>query len=133
MKPSLKCLIFCFVFSLFLTGQCLAVTEEDVKNFTYTLTFSGQTVTLQDGKYERPASDYLKVWIEKFVLVDFTGNVGTPEDAVVILGQNGGGSEVIYELTTLIQTKDKGLQQTSSIVLGDRVFSQFCLYLPTLQ
>ncbi|WP_028841338.1 hypothetical protein [Thermodesulfobacterium hveragerdense] len=90
-----------------------------VNNFTYRLTFGNRTVTLKDGKYERPFPDYLKVWVERFLIKDLNGD-GMP-DAVVVLGQSGGGSGIFYELTALISKTDDTFLQTNSIVLGDRV------------
>ncbi|WP_022854952.1 hypothetical protein [Thermodesulfobacterium thermophilum] len=90
-----------------------------VNNFTYRLTFGNRTVTLKDGKYEQPFPDYLKVWVEKFLIKDLNGD--SIPDAVVVLGQSGGGSGIFYELTALISKADDTVFQTKSIVLGDRL------------
>lgn len=95
------------------------VSENVIKNFTYHLSFGKHTIKLKDGKYEKPFPDYLKVWVEKFLIKDLNGD--SMPDAIVVLGQSGGGSGTFYELTALLSKPDGTVFQTNSIVLGDRV------------
>ncbi|WP_299238543.1 hypothetical protein [Sulfurihydrogenibium sp.] len=99
--------------------------EEIVKNFTYHLKYSEQTVTLKNGKYETPLrpgnkedmENYLSVKIEKYGI--FKPKF-LPPFAIVILSENFGGSGVFFEITALVKEDDK-IVQTNSIELGDRV------------
>jgi hypothetical protein len=99
--------------------------EEIVKNFTYHLKYSKQTVTLKNGEYETPLrpgnkedmKNYLSVKIEKYGIFkpEFL-----PPFAIVILSENFGGSGVFFEITALVK-EDNKIVQTNSIELGDRV------------
>lgn len=95
------------------------VNKKVIKNFTYQLSFGEHTITLKDGKYEKPFPDYLKVWVERFLIKDLNGD--SIPDAIVVLGQSGGSSGAFYELTALISKADRTISQTNSIILGDRV------------
>jgi hypothetical protein len=102
-----------------------ALNEETVKNFTYHLKYSKQTVTLKNGEYKTPLrpgneedmKNYLSVKIEKYGIFkpEFL-----PPFAIVILSENFGGSGVFFEITALVKEDDK-IVQTNSIELGDRV------------
>ncbi|HBT98755.1 MAG TPA: hypothetical protein DEA57_04690, partial [Sulfurihydrogenibium sp.] len=99
--------------------------EETVKNFTYHLKYSKQTVTLKNGEYKTPLrpsnegdmKNYLSVKIENYGIFkpEFL-----PPFAIVILSENFGGSGVFFEITALVKEDDK-IVQTNSIKLGDRV------------
>jgi hypothetical protein len=99
--------------------------EEIVKNFTYHLKYSKQTVTLKNGEYKTPLrpgnkedmENYLSVKIEKYGI--FKPKF-LPPFAIVILSQNFGGSGMFFEITALVKEDDK-IVQTNSIELGDRV------------
>jgi hypothetical protein len=99
--------------------------EKTVKNFTYHLKYSKQTVTLKNGEYKTPLrpgnkedmENYLSVKLERYGI--FKLNEATPF-AVVILSENFGGSGSFLEITALVKENDK-IIQTNSIELGDRV------------
>jgi hypothetical protein len=99
--------------------------EETVKNFTYHLKYSKQTVTLKNGEYKTPLrpgneedmENYLSVKIEKYGI--FKPEFLSPF-AIVILSENFGGSSTFFEITALVKEDDK-IVQTNSIELGDRV------------
>jgi hypothetical protein len=99
--------------------------EKTVKNFTYHLKYSKQTVTLKNGEYKTPLrpgnekdiKNYLGVKIEKYGI--FEPDSATPF-AIVILSENFGGSGSFLEITALVKENDK-IVQTNSIELGDRV------------
>jgi len=116
-----KFLIFLFLIFNLITNHYVnadEVTENKIKNFTYHLTFGNHTVTLKNGEYKKNFPEYMYVWIDQFVIRDINGD--NLSDAVVILGQTGGGSGGFYEITTLM-TKKNSIVQTNSVVLGDRV------------
>lgn len=99
--------------------------EETVKNFTYHLKYSKQTVTLKNGEYKTPLrpgneedmKNYLSVRIEEY---DILEPESLPSFAIVILSENFGGSGVFFEITALVKEDDK-IVQTNSIELEDKV------------
>jgi hypothetical protein len=99
--------------------------EETVKNFTYHLKYSKQTVTLNNREYKTPLrpgneedmKNYLSVKIEKYGI--FKPKFLSPF-AIVILSENFGGSGVFFEITALVKEDDK-IVQTNSIELEDKV------------
>lgn len=105
--------------SLCFASEKTGVTEQDVKNFVYRLSFGEEgPVQLKNGSYIHPYPEYRRVWIDRFLIEDVDGD-GLP-DALVVLAQNGGGSGTFFELTALF-SRNGTLSQTNSIFLGDRV------------
>ncbi|HNT01654.1 MAG TPA: hypothetical protein PKJ80_06455 [Candidatus Saccharicenans sp.] len=114
-------LIFVFTLSLLMVrsqANSQGLTEEQVKNFSYHLSFGEETVILKDGEYEKGPPDYEHVRLDSFVIKDLNGD--NEQDAVVILAQNSGGSGTFYEITVLL-SRGRDIVQTNSIYLGDRV------------
>lgn len=114
-------LLFVFTLSLVvIIGQSDAqsLPEEQVKIFSYHLSFGEETVTLKNGEYEKGPPDYKHVRLDSFVIKDLNGD--HEQDAVVILAQNSGGSGTFYEITALL-SRGRDIVQTNSIYLGDRV------------
>jgi len=118
--------IFLFIVSLAIASEnSNSLNEEAVKNFTYHLKYSKQTVTLKNGEYKTPLrpgneedmKNYLSVKIEKYGIFEPTL---LPPFAIVILSENFGGSGIFFEITALVNENGK-IIQTNSIELGDRV------------
>jgi hypothetical protein len=101
------------------------LSEQTVKNFTYHLKYSEQTVTLKNGEYKTPLrpgnkedmKNYLNIKIEKYGIFK---PYFLPPFAIVILSENFGGSGNFLDITALVEEDDK-IVQTNSIELGDRV------------
>lgn len=102
------------------------LSEKIIKNFTFHLAFSGESVTLKNGRYKTPLrpgnkedmAKYLQVRIEKYLLA--TSSLTNQPLAIVILSENSGGSGTFFQVTVLVKEKDK-ITQTNSIILGDRI------------
>ncbi len=109
-----------FVCLLLSIQQAFAVTKKELKNYTYYLSFLDEKITLKNGKYERGSTPdgYKKIELVKYKILDL--NSDGIKDAVVILVGTYGGSGSFYELTALISDK-KGIKQTNSVILGDRI------------
>ena len=109
-----------FFYLLLSTQQVFAITKKELKNYTYYLSFLDEKITLKNGKYERGSTpdDYKKIELVKYKILDL--NSDGIKDAVVILVGSYGGSGSFYELTALISDK-KGIKQTNSVILGDRI------------
>lgn len=105
--------------SLCCASERTGVTEQDVKNFAYRLSFGEEgPVPLKNGTYVHPYPEYRHVWIDRFLIEDIDGD--EVPDALVVLAQNEGGSGTFFELTALL-SRNGTFSQTNSIFLGDRV------------
>ena len=106
--------------------------EEIVKNFTYHLKYSKQTVTLKNGEYKTPlrpgneVKNYLSVKIEKYGIFKPTL---LPPFAIIILSENFSGSGNFLEITALVNENGK-IIQTNSIEIGDRVIIKDLIFQP---
>ncbi len=112
---------FLMVFFLFIcSNHGFSIEPNDVKNFSYYLSFYNGKVTLKNGIFRQygPPDNIVDVKIERYELKDL--NHDGINDAVVILVGNYGGSGAFYELTVLL-SKGKDIVQTNSVVLGDRI------------
>lgn len=131
----IKMLFICSIFVLLHANMSFALensnnsgelNERTIKNFTYLMDYSGETVTLKNGEYKTPLrpgnkedmSRYIHVKVEKYVIG--TSFIRNQPVAIVVLSENSGGSGTFFQITALIKEKDK-IIQTNSIMLGDRV------------
>lgn len=115
----LKTAILFVLFLVLFPNYGFSIGDEDVKNFTYYLSFYGDKVKLKDGVFKQGnPPDIVHIEIEHYKLVDLN-NDGI-DDAVVILVGSYGGSGSFYELTVLL-SKGKDIVQTNSVVLGDKI------------
>ena len=120
-KGKIDLILSVFILSLLVItsgADAQGLTEKQVKNFSYHLSFGDETVTLNDGEYEKGPPDYEQVRLDSFVIKDLNGD--NEPDAVVILAQNSGGSGTFYEITALL-SRGRDIVQANSIYLGDRV------------
>lgn len=92
------------------------LTEDTLKNATYTLPVYEQTVTLQDGTYhtgEGPSQLSVRL-LDPVVFGDLDGD--NQDDAVLLLAENGGGSGVFVSLLVILNQNGQPLQSGVTLI-----------------
>lgn len=102
--------------------------EKTIKNFTYSLKYSNQSITLIDGEYktsfniknEKDLKNHLSVKLEKYCLINAYIDEFLSPAAIVLLSENFGESGSFTQINALVRENDK-IVQTNSIEIGNSV------------